>query len=609
MSQPAPLTPTLEERWLAAWPGALAAWSRFTRLHAPRLCATSPEARAEGLDGSFAMIRFADQSVVVDLQQVHALGLDDYAPEILAHEIGHHVYAPANGSDHFRLLARIRRALPTLERHAPMIANLYTDLHINDRLQRQAHLRMGEVYRRLHEAQNPVRGGGPSKTKKSEPGKLWTLYLRIYELLWKLDRGELGASTEGDATLDGDAWLGSRVVRVYARDWLAGAGRFATLVLPYLVADDEAQRAMAQWHDMRSAARGSQPQGGLDIDGDETEGVVHPANDPRITGEDDATETVEGPTAAARGDRRGKPPAQASTSSNARGQCREPFEYGEILRAAGLNLSDHDIAVRYYRERALPHRIPFPSRPAPESLEPQMEGLEPWDIGDAMDTLDAMQSVMQSPRLIPGLSTVKRVYGVAPGIQRDPIPMDLDLYVDSSGSMPNPQQQTSWLTLAGTVIVLSALKAGARVQCTLWSGAQQFMHTDGFVRNEDAILRVLTGFYGGATAFPIHQLRDTFAKRTERDRPAHILQISDDGITTMFDTDERGNSGWDVSAQALAKARGGGTMVLNLWSKPDAALQRAQREQGWVIETIKDWSDLLGFAKRFSRRHYRELRP
>lgn len=585
---------TLDARWMEAWPAALATWSRFTRLHAPLLCETTAQAKREGLTGSFAMIRFADQSVVVDLQQVRKLGLEDYAPEILAHEIGHHVYAPANGSDYFRLLARIRRALPTLERHAPMIANLYTDLHINDRLQRQSHLRMGEVYRRLHEATQKDAKDGP-------PGRLWTLYLRIYELLWKLDRGQLGGSAERDDAIDADAWLGSRVVRVYAREWLAGAGRFASLVLPYLVEDDEARKAMAQWFDMQSAAQGTQPQGALDIDEDEADGAVHPANDPRITGDDDES----APTVPA--DARGKPGPAAAPTSNARSQCREPFEYGEILRAAGLKLTDHEIAVRYYRERALPHRIPFPSRPAPQSQEPQLEGLEPWDIGDALDTLDAMQSVMQSPQLIPGLSTVKRVYGVAPDIQRDPVPLDLDLYVDSSGSMPNPQQQTSWLTLAGTVIVLSALRAGARVQATLWSGPNQFMHTDGFVRSEDAILRVLTGFYGGSTAFPIHQLRDTFARRTERDRPAHILMISDDGITTMFDRDERGNSGWDVSAQALARARGGGTMVLNLFGRPDAALQRAQNEQGWVIETIKDWPDLLGFAKRFSRRHYRDL--
>ena len=148
MSAPA----SIEARWQAAWPGALAAWSRYTKLRAPRLCATTRDARREGLVGSFAMIRLADQSVVVDLQAVEKLGLADHAPEILAHEIGHHVYAPANGTDHFRLLARIRRALPTLEAHAAMVGNLYTDLHINDRLQRQAGLRMAEVYQLLHKA-------------------------------------------------------------------------------------------------------------------------------------------------------------------------------------------------------------------------------------------------------------------------------------------------------------------------------------------------------------------------------------------------------------------------------------------------------------------------
>jgi hypothetical protein len=262
--------------------------------------------------------------------------------------------------------------------------------------------------------------------------------------------------------------------------------------------------------------------------------------------------------------------------------------------------------VRYYRERALPHRIPFPTRPAPHSAELQLEGLEPWDIGDAVDLLDPLQSVLQSPRMVPGLSTVKRVFGPAPDREQEPMPLDLDLYVDSSGSMPNPQRDTSWLTLAGAVIVLSALRAGARVQATLWSGAKQFLHTDGFVRSEDAILRVLTGFYGGATAFPVHRLRETYARRSPGDRPVHILHISDDGITTMFQPDERGGDGWAIAAQALAKARGGGTMVLNLPGTPDDDLQRAQREQGWVVETVSSWPELLGFARRFARRHYRE---
>ena len=50
----------LAERWLAAWPEALAAWSKFTRLRAPELCLTRESAEKAGLTGSFAMIRLTD---------------------------------------------------------------------------------------------------------------------------------------------------------------------------------------------------------------------------------------------------------------------------------------------------------------------------------------------------------------------------------------------------------------------------------------------------------------------------------------------------------------------------------------------------------------------
>jgi len=580
----------LIERWRAAWPQAVAAWSKFTRLRDARLCESRVEAAQEGLSGSFAMIRLADQSVVVDLETVHSLGLDDYAVEILAHEIGHHVLAPANATDQFRLLARIRRALPTLERHAPMVANLYTDLYINDRLQRQANLRMADIYKRL------ARPSGDGQAKQSG---VWTLYMRIYENLWKLDKGALGGAN-ADEHLDTDAWLGARLIRVYANDWLSGAGKFATLLLPYLVEDTESKKALDYLHDTKDAAEGCEPSGAQDVEADEIEGAVHPAEDPSISGLDEPV---------------GAKPAEQKKSSNSSGQAREPFEYGEILKAAGIKLSDHDIAVRYYRERALPHIVRFPTREIPESQEPQMEGLEPWDIGDPLDEVDWLQTVMQSPRPIPGLTTVRRFYGRETGRTPERMPVDLDMYVDSSGSMPNPQRQTSYLTLAGAIIALSALRVGSRVQVTLWSGKNQVLHTDGFVRDEDKILKVLTGFYGGGTCFPIHQLRDTYASRNVNSRPVHILMISDDGITTMFERDERGNSGWDISAKALAAGRAGGTMALNLpasWDHVKAGrnrpvfedLKRARREQGWEIHAIAKFEDLLEFARSFSRRHY-----
>ena len=91
--------------------------------------------------------------------------------------------------------------------------------------------------------------------------------------------------------------------------------------------------------------------------------------------------------------------------------------------------------------------------------------------------------------------------------------------------------------------------------------------------------------------------------------------LSDDGITTMFDQDERGNDGWELSAKALAAAGAGGTMALNIsphWETTQggwgacsfAALKRARREQGWEIFAISQLEDLMEFARAFSSRHY-----
>src|SRR5260370_14253637 len=139
----------LQAQWEAAWQPALALWSKFTRLRDPRWCLNFEEAESEGLTESFAMIRLVDQTVVIDLDQIQRRQLQAYALEILGHEIGHHVYCPADLTDNARLLARMRWALPSKEHLAPLIANLYADLLVNDRLQRSAGLRVAEVYRAI----------------------------------------------------------------------------------------------------------------------------------------------------------------------------------------------------------------------------------------------------------------------------------------------------------------------------------------------------------------------------------------------------------------------------------------------------------------------------
>ncbi|OLR94518.1 hypothetical protein [Actinokineospora bangkokensis] len=561
-------TAELAQRWQQQWPEALRAWGRFTRVHPPLLCASTGRARREGLHGSFAMFRLSDRTVVLDLTAAVELGLAEHGVEVMAHEVGHHVLCPADLADSARLLARVRRGLPGLERHAAVVANLYADLLINDRLQRSRGLDMAGVYQRMR---------GP---KGDNP--LWAFYMRTYELLWALPRGTL---TDGvDEDTDADASLAARVARVYAHDWLAGAGGFAMLCYRYLaeLAERDVTRLLARTCEPGVHAGDDVP--GLSADDDGP--LVHPLHDPSVN---DFAPEQDGE------------PEEAEGQAPAGGQHREPFEYGQILRQLGFDLSDEDISARYYRERAAPHLVPFPVRPRPAPSEPLPEGLEPWDVGEPLEQVDWLASTLRSPLVVPGLTTVQRHFGVTESGGGDPEPVDLDIYVDSSGSMPNPRKQVSYLTLAGAVLALSALRVGARVQATLWSGTRQVLVTDGFVRDETAVLRVLTGFFGGATAFPLPTLRDTYARPR---RTTHIVVISDDGVDTMFQhADEQGRPGSDIAAAALAAAGGGGTLLLNLWSEHRLAALEAMAP-GWDVHRVTDWAQLVDFAAAFSRRTY-----
>jgi hypothetical protein len=576
---------TLREDWLRAWPAALAIWSRYVQLHEPQWCFTVEQEKREQLSGSFAMIRLVDHSIVVSLRQVKEEGLARFAKEILAHEIGHHVYCPADLTDNARLLARIRYGLPGKEHLAPMVSNLYSDLLINDRLQRTAELDMAGVYHAL---------GSESRAR------LWTLYLRIYEVLWKLDKGSL-AKGELDERLNQDAQLGARLIRNYALDWLGGAGRFAVLCLPYVMEDDEQRlcRILARWSDTRHAGRGGFPDGLVEIDDAEASGAIHPAEDPELSGLDDIF--GEG----------GRVPGELSGHKSAK-NYRQPFEYVEVLKAAGVDLDEREITARYYREMALPHLIPFPVKRLPRATDPLPEGLEVWDIGSPLEQVDWLGTMLHSPVVVPGVTTRERLYGDSPGTDPETIPFDLYLGIDCSGSMGDPAHHLSYPVLAGAIVALSALRAGSKVKVVLSGEPGQTISTDGYLRDSKTILRTLASYLGTGYSFGIHRLAETFTTDKPGRRPVHILIVSDNDMFSMLAEKGSGRIGWDVAKEALGRCGGGGTFVLQLpevmlssrWGQnPQEHLTRLRLE-GWNVSLVDSEEQLVEFARQFSRLNF-----
>ncbi|HEY6333326.1 MAG TPA: VWA domain-containing protein, partial [Blastocatellia bacterium] len=241
---------------------------------------------------------------------------------------------------------------------------------------------------------------------------------------------------------------------------------------------------------------------------------------------------------------------------------------------------------------------------APKVTEPIAEGYAEWTIGDPLEDIDPMASVLRSPVIVPGVTTLQTVYGEAPGSEPKRLPLNLDIYVDSSGSMPNANVSVSYLALAGTILALSALRAGAAAQATLWSGPRQFETTDGFVRDEKKILGIITGTIGGSTAFPLHVLRDTYDTNPASIIPTHIVVISDDGAMTMLQKDERGEEGGAICTRAFQRAGGGGTLVLNLPTGYAWPPQPRFEAIGYAVNRVSSWPDLVQFARDFVRRVY-----
>lgn len=589
----------LQSKFEAAWPAALAAYSPYTRLPEPIWCRTREDEKREGLEGSFAMIRMKDDRIVVSLREVAVRDLGDHAQAILAHEVGHYVHAPGTLEAQVRLLDRIRRTLPPeLRSHAALVANLYTDLLLNDRLQRSGAADVAAVYKALRND-----GGDP----------LWTWYARTYERLWALPSNTLTAPPKPEMELDAD--LGARLIRHFRDHWLDGAAEFALLVERYLPDMGRTKPLLPPWIDMTGdgVGVGDRIPDGFTEDDFDPANVKHPMYDERLNGGMAGTEPKKDGKAEAEGDgetqkesgRDGGKATRGDGRPDTRTVTRGPAEWLELMKAAGVKREPVDLLGHYYRELAMPHVIPFPSQRIEHAGDPLPEGLDPWEAGSPLERIDWNETLVRSPVVIPGVTTVERSWGIAEGGEPERRVPDLYVGIDCSGSMGNPAAQLSYPVVAGVVLVLSALRAGARVMACLsgeWQGNGEFTQTEGFVRNEKKLLGVLTDYLGTGASFGLPRLVQTFALAPPRKRPAHLVVVSDSDLFSEIDGTK---NGWDLAKRAIDRAGGGATAVLRL----DGADRYANwlgkmTAAGFECHLVASEGELVDFARAFARKTF-----
>ncbi|PKV75268.1 DUF58 domain-containing protein [Pontibacter ramchanderi] len=573
---------TVLQHWKDSWQEAKRVWSPFVKLREPVWCATTRTAHREGLTGSFAMIRLSDHRIVIDLEKVLEEGVADYPVEILAHEIGHHIYTPANLHENAVLLSRIRWCLADIEDRAPFVANLYADLLINDTLQRKKGLQMAAVYQQINQQ-------GESNSK------VWQFYMRTFEYLWKLERGALGAKlSKQHPMIDADASLAASLIRSYAKNWLEGAGRFAALLYPYLMEDkeyEEARKVFVLYLDAEYAGLGGGMITGLvEIDEEGLASII----DPRV----EAAKGKEGSEAA------GVFGKVEAGGEGPRQRYLNPGRYIDLFKQINPNANEQELINNYYREIALPHLVSFPLETVnPVSLS-LPEGTESWDISDPMEEIDWIETAVHSPQIFPGYNTMKRIYGSDTDDSETKRPLDVYIGIDCSGSMGNPRQRFSWPVLAATVIGLSALRAGAKVMGCLSGEPGSFMETDGFRESDVEVLTVLTSYLGTGYAYGVPRLETPFGQPAQN--RSHVVIVTDDDIFRMLGavSETTGISNWVTMEKALMNAGGVGTLVLH--SAPEWHREEVVRLQkmGWHVYYVTNEEQLLSFAAEFSQNHY-----
>ena len=579
----------LKKSWAEAWPQAVTIWSPYVTLREPTWCLSAQDAQLEGLSGSFAMIRLTDHRVVIDLDSVRRHRVGDCAVQILAHEIGHHVLIPANRYDNAGLFRRMRLALAGIEDRTPLVANLYSDLVINDTLQRIHQLDMASVYRKIQQ-----------NAKIESTLHIW--YMRTYEYLWGLSRGDLSGGKQ-TVQLDADASLAASLIRSYARNWLDGAGRFAMLAYPYLIEDaqhNKARQELARYLDAEKSGAGAEVVGGMaEIDESILDGIVDPrAEALQGSGKGDGDQDGDSSKRPEIADMRS---IQGGTGPQKR--YSEPGTYIDMMRQVDPSADENKLLIRYYREIAMPHLVSFPEEDAAPLAELLPEGTEQWEPGDPVEELDWFETTLISPVVVPGVTTRSRVFSLDTDTPSKAQPYNLYVGIDCSGSMRNPRYNFSWPICAASIITLSALRAGAKVMCCLSGEPGSFLESEGFVNSEHEAMLVLTSYLGTGYAYGIPRLQTPYL-----DKPkikTHLLIVTDDDIFSMLDAKApNGESNYDVAEKALTRAGGGGTFVLH--SRPGYSAGGVSRleKMGWTIHYVTREEELVAFARAFSRKFY-----
>ena len=524
-----------------AWPRAQAQWSSFLTLREPTVGDALP---------AVAQIHLGTREVSLDGARIAEHDLGDCVEALLAHEVGHHVRYPATLATQARLELLERSLIPF---KGVSLLNMFTDLLINEHLGSRYRAQFAKAYRAL------------APTERWAEGPLLPFYLSIYEELWRLEPGAiLGDAAEPFATaLPGaraDAQLLAQDLFSLGHNLFAQYLFFASVCCRYLEPVEKGQG--------RGCARGAPTP-------DEWAAAVNPSAQER-----EAIERAlrEGWIDEAAADRLGGPSARDRRIAGLPGTgTADARQVPEVMAA-------------WYRLEAERHLIAVPTRRVlGDATVPT--SLDEWEPGDPVLGIDWGSTLAtRGERYGAGAPLKREVVSEYEGAERPAWVPRVEVYLDVSGSMPNPVVTRNAMTLAAQIIVAAALRAGGAARALMYSsGVTDYWS---WCRSESEMSRFLMHYIGGGTDFPFERLA------------ASVRECGDEQPLRVVITDRDFDANVDAKPQnptVVTEAASRGRALVLLLHAPDRARVAAYRAMGATVVPVDDLEDFPRMAGALSR--------
>ena len=254
-----------------------------------------------------------------------------------------------------------------------------------------------------------------------------------------------------------------------------------------------------------------------------------------------------------------------------------------------------EIMAAYYRQQAERYLVhPPPQRTLGDAVVPT--SIDEWEPQDAVQDIDWLTTLLYRGEELGTALPLKR--NKIAEFEGYDVPLwqpKVEIYLDVSGSMPDPRYTHNAMTLASQILVMGAIRAGGRARALLYSSDHVAYWQ--WCRSEIELSRFLMHYIGSGTDFPFEKLQSSVRESSEA-QPIRVI-ISDNDFDRNYDDHKQAA---DILGEAIQSSQ---QLILLLHALGELNDSRYQAAGATVIR-IEEMDDFPKLAAKLAQALFSE---